>query len=167
MKVWASLWRMKRIIAGRGGWGDGVVGGVTGGEGIVSKFGDGEGGRWELALVEAVLALSRGFGSRPPLIADSGLGADGRIMGDTGTMGYREREPGASLVGLVLEKYSRLEPRLGHRSSGYPNIAVEEAALALDRGLANLGSCTGKSGPEAAERTDGNGGRIGDISLGR
>ncbi len=62
MKVWASLWRMKRIIAGRGGW-DGVVGGVTGGEGIVSKFGDGEGGRWELALVEAVLALSRGFGS--------------------------------------------------------------------------------------------------------
>jgi len=48
MKVWASLWRMKRIIAGR--------------EGIVSKFGDGEGGRWELAVVEAVLALSRWFG---------------------------------------------------------------------------------------------------------
>ncbi len=62
MKVWASLWRMKRIIAGRGGWGGGGVGVVTGGEGIVSKFGDGEGGRWELAVVEAVLALSRWFG---------------------------------------------------------------------------------------------------------
>ncbi len=82
-------------------------------------------------------------------------------------MGYREREPGASLVGLVPEKYSRLEHRLGHRSSGYPNIAAEEAAPALDPGMASLDSCIAKLGLEAAGRSDGNGGRIGDISLGR
>lgn len=82
-------------------------------------------------------------------------------------MGCREREPGASLVWIVSERYCRLEPRLGHRLSGCPNIAVEEAAAALDRGLVNLGSCSGKLGQEAAERIDSNGGPIGDISLGR
>lgn len=57
MKVWVALWRMKRIIDG---WGDG---GVSGGEGRESNLGDGDGGRWGLVVVEAVLARSRGFGS--------------------------------------------------------------------------------------------------------
>lgn len=135
-------------------------------------------------MVEAALTLGRGFESRYPLNADSGLGADGRSMGDAGMMGYRvrevarrimghwvmtghrERKAGASLVELVPEKYSRLEHRLDHRSSRYPNTAVVVVAPLLERGLANLDSCIAKSGPEAAGRIDGGGGRTREVFLG-